>query len=411
VRKSSPAVIRPPEPVTTTTASGAIKLTPFERVLVMLPFTVLLVFERPSHEGTESIKRALSQALVHYYPFAGRISSSGADGDDDRFSIRCTGEGVESVAASVDCGLTEAKIFGESSGAKALLDELAVYYPVGSYGSDDPLLSVQVTEFFCGGVRGRRRARPRAAIAVRRSGQVRRRGLQPPSAVGFGTAGHAGVPRVTGHGAPRPARRHGPVGPDRPRQGRIPQLLRRRPAVHDVRGRPRLPVAVPSPRDHARPGDDDPGSPHVRHQHARVRGRQGRVLWQLRREPAAGRGDERPGGERRPRRPRRMVRRAKGWLPDKLKEHESGAGDDRLVTRGLRGRYRYDMLHVSSWRNIGFEGVDLGSGPPARVMLHARGGPGTAGADLRGVPAVRGEGRGQRAVALGEGGARRGVPC
>ncbi|PUZ67530.1 hypothetical protein GQ55_3G443200 [Panicum hallii var. hallii] len=127
VRKSSPAVIRPPEPVTTTTASGAIKLTPFERVLVMLPFTVLLVFERPSHEGTESIKRALSQALVHYYPFAGRISSSGADGDDDRFSIRCTGEGVESVAASVDSGLTEAKIFGESSGAKALLDELAVY--------------------------------------------------------------------------------------------------------------------------------------------------------------------------------------------------------------------------------------------------------------------------------------------
>ncbi|PUZ67529.1 hypothetical protein GQ55_3G443100 [Panicum hallii var. hallii] len=38
-------------------------------------------------------------------------------------------------------------------------------------------------------------------------------------------------------------------------------------------------------------------------------------------------------------------------------------------------------------------------------------GRGTAGADLRGVPAVRGEGRGQRAVALGEGGARRGVPC
>ena len=34
------------------------------------------------------------------------------------------------------------------------------------------------------------------------------------------------------------------------------------------------------------------------------------------------------------------------------------------------------MLHVSSWRNIGFEGVDLGGGPPARVMYHSRwGGP------------------------------------
>ena len=30
------------------------------------------------------------------------------------------------------------------------------------------------------------------------------------------------------------------------------------------------------------------------------------------------------------------------------------------------------MLHVSSWRNIGFEGVDLGGGPPARVMYHSR---------------------------------------
>ena len=126
VRKSSPAVIRPPEPVTTTT-SGAIKLTSFDRKFVKItPFTVLLVFEHQSHEAVEVIRRALSQALVHYYPFAGRISSSGA-GDDGGFSIRCTGEGVEFITGSVDCGLTEAKIFGERSGAKALLDELAVY--------------------------------------------------------------------------------------------------------------------------------------------------------------------------------------------------------------------------------------------------------------------------------------------
>ena len=68
-----------------------------------------------------------------------------------------------------------------------------------------------------------------------------------------------------------------------------------------------------------------------------------------------------------------MVRRAKARLPDKPKEHQSGAGDDQLATRGLGG---YDMLHVSSWRNIGFEGVDFGSGAPARVMYHSRwGGP------------------------------------
>jgi len=28
------------------------------------------------------------------------------------------------------------------------------------------------------------------------------------------------------------------------------------------------------------------------------------------------------------------------------------------------------MLYISSWRNIGFEGVDFGSGAPARVMFH-----------------------------------------
>ncbi|KAG2620697.1 acyl transferase 15-like [Panicum virgatum] len=151
VRKSSPAVIRPPEPVTMTmSGAGAIKLTPFNRVFVEVPFTVLLVFEHLSHEAVEGVRRALSQALVHYYPFAGRIFSSGAGYDG--FNIRCTGEGVEFVTGSVDCGLTEAKIFSELSGAKALLDELVIYYPVGSYGSDDPLLSMQVTEFSCGGV-------------------------------------------------------------------------------------------------------------------------------------------------------------------------------------------------------------------------------------------------------------------
>jgi len=151
VRKSSSAIIRPPESMTTTT-SGAIKLTSFDRKFVeIIPLTALLVFEHLGHEAVEGVRRALSQALVHYYPFAGRISSSGA-GDDGGFSIRCTGEGVEFVTGSVDCGLTEAKIFGELSSAKTLLDELAVFYPVGSYGSDDPLLSVQVTEFSCGGV-------------------------------------------------------------------------------------------------------------------------------------------------------------------------------------------------------------------------------------------------------------------
>jgi hypothetical protein len=51
--------------------------------------------------------------------------------------------------------LKEVKILEISSlsNTKALLlDELAVHYPFGSYGSDGPLLYVQVTEFSCGGL-------------------------------------------------------------------------------------------------------------------------------------------------------------------------------------------------------------------------------------------------------------------
>ena len=107
--KSSPAVIRPPELVTTTTRA-AVKLTSIDRIFVEIPFTVLLVFEHLGHEAVEGVRRALSQALVHYYPFAGRICSSGAGYDG--FGIRCTGEGVEFVTGSVVCGLTEANTFG-----------------------------------------------------------------------------------------------------------------------------------------------------------------------------------------------------------------------------------------------------------------------------------------------------------
>uniref|UniRef100_A0A0E0KLR9 Uncharacterized protein n=1 Tax=Oryza punctata TaxID=4537 RepID=A0A0E0KLR9_ORYPU len=50
----------------------------------------------------ETIRRGLSQALVHYYPLAGRLA-----GDDyDDVHIDCTGEGVTFVAASANCTVT-----------------------------------------------------------------------------------------------------------------------------------------------------------------------------------------------------------------------------------------------------------------------------------------------------------------
>ncbi|PWZ41606.1 Acyl transferase 15 [Zea mays] len=141
VIKSPSVVLRPP----TTAAGEKISLSPLDKA--NFPLSVLLLYHpSPVDDAANTIKRALSQALVHYYPFCGRI----VDGSH----IECTGEGaVEFVAASADCSLKQAAAakLHERPSFLSLVEELAVYYPMGSYGAADPLLTVQVTEFACGG--------------------------------------------------------------------------------------------------------------------------------------------------------------------------------------------------------------------------------------------------------------------
>jgi hypothetical protein len=85
---------------------------------------VLLAFEHPIHETAETIKRALSQALVHYYPFAGRLVAAADTGDEAASHIQyCSGDGVVFVAASASCALKEVKFSNDLSlsGARTLL--------------------------------------------------------------------------------------------------------------------------------------------------------------------------------------------------------------------------------------------------------------------------------------------------
>ncbi|KAG2557706.1 acyl transferase 15-like [Panicum virgatum] len=155
VNKSAPVMVKPSEPVATTGAT--VKLSSLDQVHTNIPVTSLLVFQHPMNEApAETIQRALSQALVHYYPISGRIAA-GAD------EIQCTGEGVVFVAASADCSLQESKLLlteeppsaaASPAGAtsRPLLDELAVYYDDTAYGcGGGPLMLVQVTAFSCGG--------------------------------------------------------------------------------------------------------------------------------------------------------------------------------------------------------------------------------------------------------------------
>uniref|UniRef100_A0ACD5YP77 Uncharacterized protein n=1 Tax=Avena sativa TaxID=4498 RepID=A0ACD5YP77_AVESA len=167
VRKSSSVLVRPPSPPTATTATAggdAIELSACDKVFVGIPNTALLVFREPIHGPAESIKRALTHALVHYRPLAGRLlRRADADADDDAGSaeeaddyyIACTGEGVSFVAATTASSIDDVRFFNrsiatsDSSSTPLFLDDLAVYYPTAD--GDRPLVLLQVTEFSCGG--------------------------------------------------------------------------------------------------------------------------------------------------------------------------------------------------------------------------------------------------------------------
>ncbi|WVZ83980.1 hypothetical protein U9M48_031066 [Paspalum notatum var. saurae] len=142
VTKSLPFLVAPSE----ATPAGTLPLTSMDRSLASLPVAVLLVFEHPIDQPAETIRRALSRALVPYYPLAGRLASDAAGG----VSIACTGEGAAFAAASATCTLKEARLSSPLPVVAA--EDLTLTY-AGQYNEDPPapLLLVQVTEFSCGG--------------------------------------------------------------------------------------------------------------------------------------------------------------------------------------------------------------------------------------------------------------------
>ncbi|KAI4978589.1 hypothetical protein ZWY2020_015342 [Hordeum vulgare] len=141
VTKSSPVLVAGPPELGTPTGS-IINLSSFDKCFAPIPVALLLVFDQLIDYPVETIKLALSQALVLYHPMAGRLVT-GPDGEP--IHILCTGEGVSFVGASANCSLDQLTT------SPLLVGDLAVRYPDEYCRPGDAMLLMQVTEFACGG--------------------------------------------------------------------------------------------------------------------------------------------------------------------------------------------------------------------------------------------------------------------
>ncbi|KAF8762665.1 hypothetical protein HU200_009193 [Digitaria exilis] len=108
-------------------------------------------FYRGGHRGSEDpaavIRRALGEALVPYYPLAGRIRDVAG-----KLVVDCTGEGVLFVEADADVRLAELE--AETGGVKEPLpcmDELLFDVEGSSGFFNCPVMLIQVTRLLCGG--------------------------------------------------------------------------------------------------------------------------------------------------------------------------------------------------------------------------------------------------------------------
>ncbi|XP_062185796.1 acyl transferase 15-like [Phragmites australis] len=368
VTKSPSVVVVPAASVAATLPVGdTVALSSFDKCVVPSPTTLLLTFDRPIHEPGETVKTALSRALVHYRPIAGRLDGEGG--------IVCTGEGVTFVGASATCALEEL-----ATGVVQLMD-LAVRYPGQFCREAEPLLLVQVTEFSCGGfvvgVTWNHIVADGVGMGqfLQAVGELAR-GVSPPSIVPVRHWDDSlpGLPPSM-VAAQKSTMNHGPHDLAR-LDVTVPSSLIRR--VKDESGGTVFEVVTAvlwrcrTLAAMSADGDPESFAPlafpcNVRAHVGAKDGYYGNcVTVQL--VPAtsvtvatSGIGDL-----------VRMIRRAKEKVPDLLSNSSNGgAAPDGGAAEGQAQLGWYDALAVVSWRNLGFDAADFGGGGPARVMWPA----------------------------------------
>ncbi|KAM0914308.1 hypothetical protein ACQ4PT_011518 [Festuca glaucescens] len=108
----------------------------------------LALFYRRGEDGVDPagiIRRALGEALVHYYPLAGRLREV----ENRKLVVDCTGEGVLFVEADADVRLAELEAVGLRPPLPCW-DQLLFDVEASSGVLNCPLLLIQVTRLLCG---------------------------------------------------------------------------------------------------------------------------------------------------------------------------------------------------------------------------------------------------------------------
>nr|CAD1820830.1 unnamed protein product [Ananas comosus var. bracteatus] len=110
---------------------------------------ILFFRNNPAQSGRDPaavIKRSLAEALVYYYPLAGRLCA----GPSDKLIVECTGDGAVFVEADADVRLED---FGGALSPPIPCSDQLLCEPE-STSSDvigRPLVYIQVTRLACGG--------------------------------------------------------------------------------------------------------------------------------------------------------------------------------------------------------------------------------------------------------------------
>ncbi|KAK9130752.1 hypothetical protein Sjap_011239 [Stephania japonica] len=141
VSSSSGAMVQPCEP----TPSGDLNLSVIDKVPELrFKVRLLYVFKEGNEKSVEIIRRALSKALVPYYPLAGRLQETSGG----QLHVSCTGEGVWFVEAYADSTLADVNYIDD---APLNLQEKLLPNSIPVLKGQDPVVLMQVTSFKCRG--------------------------------------------------------------------------------------------------------------------------------------------------------------------------------------------------------------------------------------------------------------------